>query len=194
LRIATTREFASKILIPNIRSLVGSEDVLLSVITNDEGIEKELLSGKADFGIDCGRPEDPLIKFKSVLPEPYAVVASPDFVKRYRFKKREDLLLSPHIKFQRDPALKLLELPSDLPNIAASFNDISSVRAACCAGLGWATLPRYTVSSEIETGTLLQLKGWKIQPRSFGVWWTRGRISSNLWAEKTIAWLGQQRI
>lgn len=194
LRIATTREFSSKILIPNLRSLLGKRDVALSIITLDEGIERELLSGRADIGIDCGRPEDPLIKFKSVLSEPYVVVASPEFLKRHPLRETDDLLLAPHLKFNRDPASRLLELKSDLTSIAASFNDIASVRAACCTGLGWATLPRYTVHSELKAGDLKNIQGWKIQPRSFGVWWMRERPSSNYWVDETITWLAKQKI
>jgi DNA-binding transcriptional LysR family regulator len=194
LRIATTREFSAKILIPNLKSLIGQNEVVFSVLCSDDGVEKELLSGRADIGIDCGRPEDPLVKFKSVLPEPYLVVASPTFLKRFVLHRKEDLLTTPHLKFNRDPALRLLELKSELSNIAGSFNDISSVRAACVAGLGWATLPRYTVQSELSSGTLKAIQGWDIQPRSFGVWWIRGRPSFDFWVNETVSWLGKQKV
>jgi LysR family glycine cleavage system transcriptional activator len=192
LRIATTREFSARILCPNIRALIGSENISISVFTSDDGIESELLSGRADIGIDCGRPEDPLIRFKSVIAEPYAVVASPAFLKKHSVKEKENLIALPHLRFNRDPALHLLQLGFEIPNIFASFNDLGSVKSACCAGLGWATIPRYCIQAELNAGTLKSIPGWKIQSRSFGVWWVRGRQSS--WVEKTIKWLGNQKL
>jgi DNA-binding transcriptional LysR family regulator len=194
LRIATTREFSSKILVPNLRSLLKEKTATVSILTSDDGIEKELLSGRADIGIDCGRPEDPLIRFKTVLPEPYVVVASPAFLRKHGIKTKDELLRTPHLKFNRDSALRLLELQNDLPNIAMTFNDLSSLRVACCKGLGWATLPRYTVLEEVKKGDLRSLTGWSIQPRSFGVWWVRERRSSMGWVEDTIQWLSQQKL
>jgi DNA-binding transcriptional LysR family regulator len=194
LTVATTREFSAKILIPNIKSLIKKRDVIFSVLTSDDGIENELLSGRADVGIDCGRPEDPNIKFKIVLPEPYVVTACPDFLGRHDIRVKENLLNTPHLRFKRDPAVGLLELKVELPNIAGSFNDLGSVRAACLAGLGWATLPRYTVQNEIAVGALKAIPGWTIQPRSFGVWWRRGQPSLEVWANETISWLGKQKV
>lgn len=194
LRIATTREFSAKILCPNARSLIGPSNASISIFTSDDGIEEELLSGRADIGIDCGRPEDPLIQFKTVKPEPYAVVASPSFLKKFPIRSKEDLLRLPHLKFSRDPALDLLQLDFEIPNIFATFNDLGSVRAAACAGLGWATLPKYCAATELKNGVLKQLSGWTIQSRAFGVWWVRGRKSTLPWIERTIEWLKQQDI
>lgn len=194
LRIATTREFSARVLCPDLRSLIGKDDVAISIFTSDDGIEGELLAGRADIGIDCGRPEDPLVKFKSVLLEPYVVVASPGFLKQSRVKKKEDLLDSPHLKFNRDPAVALLQLEGDIPNVLASFNDLGSVKAACCAGLGWATLPRYCIATELKAGLVKEVLGWKIQERSFGVWWVRERASLTPWIDRTVTWLKRQRL
>jgi DNA-binding transcriptional LysR family regulator len=193
LRIATTREFSAKILCPNLHSLLDGERVSVSIYTSDDGIESELLSGKADVGIDCGRPEDPLVQFKTVIPEPYVVVATPTFLKQHSVKSKDDLLHLPHLKFNRDPALGLMELDFDIPYVFASFNDLGSVRSACCAGLGWATLPKYCISTELETNMLKEIHGWKLQSRSFGVWWVRGRQTSP-WIKRTIEWLKKQSV
>ena len=194
LTIATTYEFSAKVLCPGILSLMGKEKVLISVLTSDEGIEEDLISGRADVGIDCQRPQNPLIRFKTVLPEPYIIVASPAFLKRYNVRSKEDLLLTPHLKFNRDPALGLLQLGGDIPNIAGIFNALSSIRAACCVGLGWTALPLYCVRTELTSGLLEQIDGWKLEERSFGVWWVRGREKNSPWIVRTIDWLKQQRL
>ena len=54
--IASTREFASRILMPAIKSLTIDNETTVSIVSSDNGIEKLLLSGQADFGFDCGRP------------------------------------------------------------------------------------------------------------------------------------------
>jgi DNA-binding transcriptional LysR family regulator len=194
LKIATTHEFSARVLCPNISSLLGKEEVSLSIFTSDDGIETELISGRADVGIDCGRPYDPIVRFKTVIPEPYTIVAAPAFLKKFPLSTKESLLAAPHLRFNRDSALNLLELDNDLPIIFGSFNSLSSIRAACCAGLGWATLPRYCVASELKSNLLREVKGWSLQPRSFGVWWVRGREKNFAWIERTISWLGQQSL
>ncbi len=89
-----------------------------------------------------------MIRFKSVLPEPYVVVATPAFLKRHAIHNKEDLLLAPHLRFNRDPAVNLLELGGGLVNTVASFNDLGSVRSGCCAGIGWARLSNRSATPE----------------------------------------------
>jgi DNA-binding transcriptional LysR family regulator len=54
-------------------------------------------------------------------------------------------------------------------------------------------LPRYTVASELREGQLKSIPGFKIQDRSFGVWWVRGRHVSP-WVQRTITWLKDQKL
>jgi DNA-binding transcriptional LysR family regulator len=195
IRIATTREFASRILAPGLRGLVPSGDsTVVSILTGEEGVERTLLSGQADLGFDCGVPIDPQIRFKRVVSESFSVVAAPSLVSRHGVAKIKDLIELPHLHYTRAPASKLLGLSVDLPNLVASFNDIGALRAACCAGLGWAVLPTYTVTAELNLRQLKAISGSRIAPEQFGVFWSRSRPSLDAWAERAISWLAKQSL
>jgi DNA-binding transcriptional LysR family regulator len=195
LRIASTREFASRVLAPNLAELLGEEtSSLVSVATWEDGVEKILLSGGADLGFDCGRPTDPSVRFKTVQSEAFVVVASPAFLQRHPVKKTNDVLELPHLQYQRASASRLLSLSCEVPNVLAVFNDVASVREACVAGLGWTVLPLYAVRRELHATQLTLLPGWNIHPEQFGVWWLRGQSAIEPWVQRAIEWLGQNSL
>lgn len=188
--IASTREFASRILMPGIKKLTNNETTV-SIISSDNGIEKLLLSGQADFGFDCGRPTDPLIAFKTVARESFALVASSDYIKKNKIKKKEDLVDSDYLHFTRS---SLFILGNEVSNKRSfgTFSDISTLREACKLGHGWAILPYYTVVSELTSGTLKIVPGHKSNHMLFGVWWVRDRKSITPWTDKALSWLKDQ--
>lgn len=189
--IATTREFASRILIPQTRPLIGEEDLSVSIVSSDDGIEELLLSGKADFGFDCGRPRDPLVSFKRVAREPFALVASPKFIKRYKIKGFDDLETRDHLKFGRNPN-SILDLDVEATRYYGTFSDIQTLREACVLGYGWAILPKYAVNKELKDKKLVEIPGLKVEDEKFGVWWLRERKSLNPWIKKATKWLKEQ--
>ena len=195
LRISATREFASRILAPRLRSLVPERELTsVSIVTDEEGVERALLTGRADIGFDCGRPADPDVRFKRILRESFAVVAAPRWLSRHRVRVAKDLLELPHLHYTRAPAAGLLGLARDLTNVVATFNDIAALRAACVAGLGWAVLPSYTVALERRAGDLKAVPGARIESEQFGVFWLRSRSSLDAWAERAAAWLEKQSL
>jgi DNA-binding transcriptional LysR family regulator len=206
LRIATTPEFSSRVLVPGLRELIaqvsaqagkgtGSRAQIEVLSATDEGVERRLLAGEADLAFDCGRPENPAIKFKLLSREPLVVVAAPEFLKKHSLRTAEELIAAPHIRYTRLPAALRLKLPEDLRETVASFDTIASARAACVAGLGWALLPWYTLQAELETKRLkLALHSAKIEEEQFGVWWLRDNRSIEPWAQGAVAWLGRQQL
>ena len=193
LKIASTREFAARILAPRLLELTaGVENTSLSITTSESGVEQLLLSGEADIGFDCGRPEDAGVRFRTVQPESFVVVASPGFLKEHGIKSHKDLLATPHIQYKRTVTPRVLQLCYEVPHVRAAFNDIAAIREACVAGLGWAVLPAYTVRAEIERSQLKTVPGWKIADEQFGVWWLRGRTSLEPWVERAVKWLKNQ--
>ena len=201
LKIATTPEFAARILAPGLaefgRSLEGHQ---IHVIAAEGGVEALLLSGEADIGMDCGRPREPSVRFQRVVSEPFAIVMAPALGKsksRGKIGSIEDLRLLPHLSYSRYSTSRGLKLAVDLFDPVAVFNDLGAVRGAAKAGLGWAVMPRYTVCEELERGELVEVVGRgipQIDPEQFGVWWLRDRRSLEPWAAHAVRWLRKQSL
>lgn len=196
IRIASTREFTARVIAPNLSQLFprDRENTHVYLVASEEGVEKLLLSGDADFGFDCGRPNDPLIRFKSVKSEAFVVVASKKFLAKHPAKTNEELIQLPHLQYARASTSGLLQLSHEMPLIKATFNDIASVREACMAGLGWAVLPKYAVQRELDLGLLTVLPFIKIKNETFGVWWSKERSSIAPWIETATNWLKLQSL
>jgi DNA-binding transcriptional LysR family regulator len=191
IRLASTREFTARVLAPRLGELLHEhETTIVSLCAAEEGVEKRLLAGEADIGFDCGRPTDPEIRFRQVVPEPFSVLAAPSFIEKHCVTGARELLPLAHLQYQRATAATLLGLPDDAPRVRATFNDIASVREACSAGLGWAVLPTYAVRRELDAGVLVALPGYEVPEEHFGVWWLRERPALETWVERSVAWLG----
>jgi DNA-binding transcriptional LysR family regulator len=189
--IASPREFATRILMPTIRDFTSDSDTTVSIMSSDNGIENLLLSGQADFGFDCGRPNDPLIAFKTVAKESFALVASKEFIKKNKIKAKADLSDLDYLHFTRS-SLFILGNDGGNKRSFGTFSDISTLREACKLGHGWSILPYYTVVNELREGTLKIIPGHKSNHMMFGVWWVRERKSITPWVEKAVLWLQDQ--
>lgn len=194
LRLATTREFAARVLAPHLSQLLGAQaQHLIPVVKTDEqGVERLLLSGEADLGFDCGRPQSPAIRFRLVRREPLQVVAAPRLLKKHRVRNVDDLVQLPHLHYSRIGASRALRLTHEIRNIAAVMNDVASIRSACEAGMGWAVLPSYTVQDELRAKRLNAIAVATIESEQFGVFWERDHPLAIQWASRAASWLAQQ--
>lgn len=199
--IVTTREFAARVLAPQLPKIrEENEQIHFVILTSEDGVESLLLNGRADLGLDCGRPQDPLIRYRPVQPEPFSVVATPDFISQHKISKkngrvemRKYLLELPYLQYLRPHQGRSLDT-DDAPNdIVGSFNDLATIRSACCAGLGWAIVPSYTVRDEIRSGNLNVINcGLEPPAEKFGVWWVREHRAMQSWATRMTDWLSKQ--
>lgn len=83
LRIGINREFAARILGPHIKDIQALfPGTQIKISTFEVGIEKDLLAGAIDIGIDCERPFSPEITYKLAVSEPIVVVCSPSFKRK----------------------------------------------------------------------------------------------------------------
>jgi DNA-binding transcriptional LysR family regulator len=194
IRIGATREFAARVLVPQLAQLGFCDETEISVITHEEGVENLLLRDEVDFGFDCGRPNDPAIRFKLLKAESFGIFGSPKFLKENQAASLEDLLPIPHLNYKRIPVSRYLELDHELTGPRASFNDLAAAREACVAGLGWAGLPNYAVRTELASGTLKEVPHARIQAEKYGVWWVRGRDSLAQYVSSASTWLGKQKL
>jgi DNA-binding transcriptional LysR family regulator len=195
LRMASTREFAARILAGRLDDFLDSaERVTCSLAVHEAGVEEALLAGRADLGFDCSAPSDPTIRFRRVRREPFAVVAAPGFLKKHKVRRASDLLPLPSLEYERAPSARLLALAAPPENVFASFNDIACVREACVAALGWAVLPAYAVRREIDARSLRAVEGWTIRDEAFGVYWLAARRDVEPWVRRAVEWLGRQSL
>jgi DNA-binding transcriptional LysR family regulator len=191
IRIGATREFASRILCPELPRFLGEllPKANISILTSETGIEDLLLSGEIDFGFDCGRPYDPLIRYKQVKKERFGVFASPEFSKRHGGKTLEALLELPALQYKRMSLARYLQLATEVDQIAGQFNDLGAMRETCKSGMGWTVLPLYIVRRELEEGSLVQLPVRVTTSDYFGIWWLRGSSSIEPLIKKAENWL-----
>lgn len=196
LKIGTTREFAARVLAPHLSEFVENHpNVKIQLISLENGIEDKLIHGTVDLGIDCGRPQNPAIRFKRIAKESFTLVCSPRFQSRWKIQSLEDLLQAPHLQYLRLHTADVLMLSKSFPmKTVAQFNDIGAIRSSCIAHLGWALLPYYTVAEEIEKKLLVELLPNQIplEQDFFSIWWMRERPSVNPWIQHILGWLQRQ--
>ncbi len=165
----------------------------LTVKTFEQGVERALLEGQIDIGLDCGRPYSNEIAFKPCASEPISIVCSPDFYKRHKenFKKQHYQAL-PMIYCERlTPERYAPEMVVSPKMQPIQFNDIASARAACINGLGWMFIPLYAVTTELKEKRLVKpfQKIWNYE--KYGVWWLRSRVHLSRYTKVFEQWLSK---
>lgn len=196
LRIGTNREFASRIIAPEIKILKKMfPKTNFSIHTFELGTEAALLQGQIDVGFDCDRPYSPEIAYKLVLDEPIIAVATKEFIKENRKIISEDRYLElPHLLCERLHPDKILSRSDNQLFIECRFNDIATTREACVQGVGWALLPVYAIKKELEQGKLQKIEGKIFGKSKYGVWWLRSRTHLKDTSELLIQWLNTQEL
>lgn len=196
LRLGTNREFAARVLGPDLGSLIKIfPNTHLLVNSYERGVEEALLKGQIDIGFDCDRPNDPEIAYKLILDEPIIAICSKSFFKTHQKKiAQEDYLDLPHLLCERlHPDKILLKVENNL-KIIARFNDIATARAACLQGIGWALLPRYAISDELKNKTLIQMDTKIYGKSKYGLWWIRHRIYLKESVDKMLQWMDSKEL
>lgn len=190
LRVATTREFAARILSPALPALRKKLPLLeLEVYSFESGTEEALLQGNVDLALDCGRPLSPDIRFQLLAREEVSLFASPAFLKAHPLRRLEDLYNAPHVEFLRLPPSLYLQLKAQVTRPYARFNDIAACRSATVAGCGWALLPTYAVREELESGKLKRLDLFSVEQENYGLWWLRERKALKPYLAVFSSWL-----
>lgn len=195
LRIATTREFAARILAPALPDLQKRLPLVeFEIYSFEGGTEKALLEGNVDLSFDCGRPHSPDIRFQLLAREEVSLFASPAFLKRFPLRRVEDLQAAPHVEFLRLPPSRYLQLKNQLENRFARFNDIAACRAAAVSSCGWALLPAYAVRDELENGKLKALDLFSVEQENYGLWWLRDRKTLKPYLQVLSGWLKEIKL
>jgi DNA-binding transcriptional LysR family regulator len=182
IRIATTREFSSKLLIPNLikLDLMNSIDI---VVTDGES-EKLLLDGLADIAIDCGTPYHPDIRFKKVATERMMIISSKKFYKKNKLLNGDD-----YLHFVRNDISNLQQEMELKLNPKFTFSDLASLRSAIMSDLGFGLIPYYVIQDDLKSNLLHDYQIQLEAQTSFGVWW-RFDYKGNDIKNKLILFLG----
>lgn len=196
LRIGTNREFASRIIAPQMNWFKEQfQNTQLIISTFEYGTEQALLSGQIDVGIDCERPNDPEIAYKLLADEPIVTVCSPNFKKAYKKEISSGGMGEiPHLLCERLYPDKILMQKENRQSIVAYFNDIAAARAACVSGVGWALLPQYAVADELKAKKLVIISESKSGHAKYGLWWSRARYTNKSVINTLCDWLKQQKL
>ena len=195
LKIGTNREFAGRVLSADFEKfskLFNHSQLRLN--SYESGVEKFILNGELDIGIDCERPMQPEISFKTVFSQDVIPVASPQFKKKYLKQIQESplgFLTLPHLLCDRLFPHLLFKTSENEIQVKAAFNDIGLTRTTCANGLGWALLPEYSVQKELKSGELVRLSS-AYYSTSYGVWWLRSRAGLRPHVDKLMGYLKEK--
>ena len=177
LKIGTNREFAARVVAPKVQELeklLGG--IRLDLFSYENGVEQALRSGAIDVGFDCGRPADPLIRYKLIVNEPIALFCSKKFYKQYQDEiAAKNWSTLPHILCERLYPDRIMNLSEGSWVISSHVNDIAAARELAKADRGWALLPVYAVATELAAGSLVQMGSEQYDIEKYGVWWLRER-------------------
>jgi len=188
-RIATTTQFAERVLAPKLRDCFDLDQVMVSVVAAPYAdLEPALRSGAVDLAIACGRPVDPSVRFKLVVKEPFVIVAAPSLLRPMPTTVAA-LVRLPHVQVEAVHAGQMLGVASELAQVVCRFSEIGPARQACVAGLGWSVLPAYAVADELRRGHLRALPLATLPVEHFGAWWLRERADVKPLADRALAWL-----
>lgn len=192
LTLACGREFAARVLIPGWREILAScAQARPRLVTCEETIEQLLVEGKADLGVEAGRPQDPSVRFRVVRKEPCVVVGSPRRFTGGPTASLPELLEAPALACLGWSLAEHLHLNHEGGSESWLFSDLSSVRAAAISGLGWAILPEYAVRDEIAQGKLSVVYSGHVEPLVLGIWWSRERKGLSNVVDRLAQWLAR---
>ncbi len=190
--IATTREFAARILVPQL-SVFRKKYPKIRLVGTDQGIESLLLERKVTIGFDCGAPYSPEIGFKPLANETFSWVASPDWLKT-NFSKKHKLQKKDYLHYERNDFDAVREQIEGECEFTFTFSEVNTLREALLCHLGWSYIPTYAVRREIAQGVLKTIPMPEIEATRFGVWWNQHSKPEPELLEFCKTWLSQQKL
>ncbi len=196
LRIGTNREFAARIMGPDLSTILQKfPNTILTINSYEGGTENALLKGQIDLSIDCDRPYNPEIAYKLIAEEPIVAICSKSFYKAHQKKiANKDYLALPHLLCDRLHPDKILSKLEANAQVVAKFNDVATTRAACLQGIGWALLPSYAIKTELAAKSLIQIDPTFFGKSKYGIWWIRHRTYLKDSVDKLATWLSSQQL
>jgi DNA-binding transcriptional LysR family regulator len=163
--LGATVEFGTTVLIRKMAPLLRAHPELHLDFHFSQDLLPPLLHGEVDLVVDCVLHRHPALQRLELFREKYAVVAAPAFLRRHKPRRPRDLAELPALSLDPEGAwwgnlLRALP-PDERPTFRRiiALNHIRGLINAAIDGLGVGFVPKYTVLSELEAGTLVELFG-----------------------------------
>lgn len=197
LRIGTTTWYSEQLIVPALGRLRKSIPELgeLQILTPEKA-EMSLLNHELDFNIACYTPNDPLIAYKKVIKEKWAVIApiawQSDLKKLDRKQTLEFLSTKTFVRHQElNPNFVLPHCVYPVEKFLV-IDHLVGVRAALISGLGWSCVPEMLLRSYQFNEKIIRLDLETSLQHELCISWLRNRPDIKELAGKMTAWLQQE--
>jgi DNA-binding transcriptional LysR family regulator len=160
IRLGATVEFGTTLLVKYLRGFIQNNPGIHIDFQFRHELLKPLLNDEVDIVIDCRDHKAAGLEKTRLFREEYAVIASPEFIRRHRVKKPEDLSACSILSLDKGALWWgnfLNALPAGRRPELASVTELNHIRAiinAAIEGLGVGFVPRYCVLKELKAKTL----------------------------------------
>lgn len=160
IRLGATVEFGTTLLVKYLKGFIGANPGVHVDFLFSHELLKPLLNDELDMAIDCREHRAEGVERRPLFREEYAVIASPDFIRRKGLKVPKDLERCPVLSLDKGArwwgnflnALPAAERPE-----FGDITEMTHIRAvinAAMEGIGAGFVPRYCVLKELKSGAL----------------------------------------
>lgn len=164
LRVASSVAFGRQVLTPMVLDFAQTHPAIRIDLSFDDGFV-DLVAQNIDVAVRMGALADSSLGARRLGRNPWALVASPAYLKRHAapltpadLKQHNCLVYS---SVQGDDVWHMSGPGGEKHQVAIRgslrANNLSAVRAAVLAGMGVAILPRYVVRQDLDAGTIVPL-------------------------------------
>ena len=161
IRIGSTVEFGTSILINHIRSFLDTHPEIHLDFYLSSDLETPLLRDEVDMIIDCVAHTLPSLESIYLFQEQYVTIAAPDFLGAHQISGIDDLarvnILSTdkQLAWWRNFITAIPEEKRSCLKNVIQINHIRGIINAAMSGLGIGFVPKYTVIRELEEKSLV---------------------------------------
>lgn len=172
LHLCGPSDILSELIAPRLRALIDNNLSLRLHPVYGDGINRMLLEGGADFGFGVEPATDPRLDAALVGTEELLLTAPPELARRISGAGDlvQGLSVIPFVAYERGRALIRRWLDHNGIDIGHAEEvvvapDLRGLRELVVQGFGWSVLPRFVISSQLETGQLRALSGQTGNPQ-----------------------------
>jgi DNA-binding transcriptional LysR family regulator len=182
IRLGATVEFGTTLLVKYLKGFINRNPGIHIDFQFRHDLLWPLLNDELDIIIDCCSHKAEGVEKTPLFREEYAVVASPEFIRRHKIRRPQDLSSCSILSLDKGARWWgnfLNALPAaDRPDLAAvtELNHIRGIINAAMEGLGAGFVPRYSVLKEFKAKTLANVfPNLKLLEDNFYVYQKAGR-------------------